>query len=102
MQGFFTIAYRRDRYGGHMTKLAALLVLLPITAAAEDAVPITSPSQVTTTTTTTVTTTTVEEDPCHVSSRHWRDRMRGRLSIGFSRSHVELRDDEGEGSQRSF
>ena len=92
--------------------------------------PITSPSQTTTTTTTTnadgtttTTTTTaapgavapiaraaaapvVHEDPCGAyKSARWRDRMRGRISIGFSKSHVHGKDAEGDefdGSQKSF
>jgi hypothetical protein len=43
-------------------------------------------------------------DPCEVEKRGWRKarlRMKGKLSIGFSRSHVELADDT-EGTQRSF
>lgn len=44
----------------------------------------------------------VLEDPCGVH-RHarWRHRMKGRISIGFSKSHVEL-EDETEGKQKSF
>ena len=108
-----------------MTKLALLALLVPLAAAAEDG-PITSPAQVGTTTTTTATpdgttttTTTivapgvtpvaapvtaapmVDADPCAYKRAHWRHRMKGRLSIGFSKSHVEL-EDESEGKQKSF
>ena len=102
-----------------MTKLALLALLVPLAAAAEDG-PITSPAQVGTTTTTTttsegITTTTtvtapgvtpvvapmVDADPCAYKRARWRHRMKGRLSIGFSKSHVEL-EDEAEGKQKSF
>jgi len=72
-----------------------------------------STSTVMTTTTTagtTVTTTTVvapgSVEPvddgygCHAHWA-WKSRMKGRLSIGFSKSHVELGDDT-EGHQKSF
>jgi hypothetical protein len=44
----------------------------------------------------------VEEDPCgtHRYAR-WRHRVKGRISIGFSKSHLEL-EDEIEGTQKSF
>lgn len=45
----------------------------------------------------------VDENPCGAYGHaKWRQRMKGRLSIGFSKSHVELEDDQGEGKQRSF
>ena len=92
--------------------------------------PITTPAQLSATTTTTTTTgptgtttttttttapgavapiapvapivAAAEEDPCG-AYRHakWRHRMKGRLSIGFSKSHVEM-EDESEGKQKSF
>jgi hypothetical protein len=122
--------------------LVAALIVVPLTAAADEVGPpappeevapiveaapvVEAPAATTTTTTTTApdgttTTTTitapgatpaapvqvVEEDPCgmHKHAR-WRHRMKGRLSLGFSKSHVELDGedgaDEAEGKQKSF
>ena len=127
--------------------LTLIALLLPLTAAAEDEVPVdassvdepapidappevveapvapptantttttvTSPDGTTTTTTTTAPSATapitpaspalvVDEDPCGVHKyAHWRNRMKGRISIGFSKSHLELEDD-AEGTQKSF
>ena len=126
--------------------LIAALLVVPLTAAAEevgpleeaavvdeapavDVAPTVEATAATTTTTTTTapdgttTTTTitapgavpvtsapapiVQEDPCGVHQHaRWRHRMKGRLSIGFSKSHVELDGEDGadetEGKQKSF
>lgn len=42
------------------------------------------------------------DDPCGVSKRaRWKSRLRGKLSIGFARSHLEMADDS-EGTQKSL
>jgi hypothetical protein len=134
LQGFFTIDRARDRYGEAMRKLAliAALIVVPLTAAADEVGPPDPEEAAATTTTTTTTepdgtttTTTitapgtapvatpapaspvVQEDPFGVHKHaRWRDRMKGRISIGFSKSHVELDGedsaDEAEGKQKSF
>jgi hypothetical protein len=150
LQGFFTIDRARDRYGGDMRKLAliAALIVVPLTAAAEDggppgiseadeAAPVAEEAPVveeapaieaapaveaapTATTTTTITapgatpvaapapaSPVVQEDPCGIHKHaRWRHRMKGRISIGFSKSHIELDGEDGadetEGKQKSF
>src|SRR5688572_19087775 len=101
--------------------LVAALIIVPLTAAADEVgpePPVVEPTTTTTTTTepdgTTTTTTitalgvtpaappatvqVVEEDPCGVHKHaRWRHRMKGRLSIGFSKSHVELDGEDGAG-----
>ncbi len=101
-----------------MRNLALLALLVPVAATADDEVTTTTTTTTADGTTTTTTTTApgmtepvtppavevapaVEEDPCAYKHGHWRSRMRGRLSIGFSKSHVE-NEDESEGHARSL
>jgi hypothetical protein len=124
LQGFFTFDRARDRYGGAMTKLALLALLVPLAAAADPTATTTTTTTTADGTTTTTTTTTiggaapgatapvapapvaaapmVDGDPCAYKRGRWRSRLKGRISIGFSKSHVELADDQGEGKQKSF
>jgi hypothetical protein len=46
----------------------------------------------------------VESDDCYRHGKwgRWRERMRGRVSIGFSASHMRFREDDTEGKQKSF